>query len=287
MEWLLANEGQFRLYTLIGCFGIVAIWESLRPLRTLDQPIVRRWSINISLTILCNLLVHLLYPIVLAGVAGEFYSRGYGVYSLLERISAPVAIIAAVLIMDSGRYLQHFLLHKIPLLWRLHRTHHTDLDYDVTTGLRFHPLEAVFTGGFGLAIVLAVAPPPEVVLLYETAFIFIAMWSHGNLAIPESIDRAMRRILVTPAMHRVHHSSKNHEHNANYSGVISIWDRIFGTYVDKPEGGPVLMRIGLEGWRTRQDQAFFALLLNPFGGARQAEGVDAPTGKSETNNEAG
>ena len=175
-----------------------------------------------------------------------------------------LAVIASLLALDLGKYLQHVLLHRVPFLWRVHRMHHSDHDYDFTTGLRFHPFEALFTLAVNVAVIVFLGVPAVAVLVHELLFVVFAFWAHGNVHYPLGFDRWMRVALVTPDMHRVHHSSVARESTSNFGGVLTCWDRLFGTYVAQPDAGHLRMTIGLVDRRDAKYLNLPWMLAEPF-----------------------
>lgn len=262
-EILLTHESGIRYYLLIGGFGLVAVWEGLAPRRALYSKIGRRWLTNIGLTLLISVLIGWLFPLLAVGVAVAAKSGGIG---LLNWLAAPdlVAMPVALVLLDLSRYVQHVLLHRLPALWRLHRVHHSDTDYDCTTGLRFHPLEALLTVSLQLLVVALLGAPPLAVLIYEALVIVAALTSHGNVRLPLPADRMLRRIAVTPDMHRVHHSVLREETDSNFGAVLSGWDRLFHTYRAQPQEGHETMTFGLSEWRDRRCVSLPWLLMLPF-----------------------
>jgi sterol desaturase/sphingolipid hydroxylase (fatty acid hydroxylase superfamily) len=202
--------------------------------------------------------------------------RGWG---LMNAVAAPawIAVPVSVLLLDLAIYLQHVAFHAVPALWRLHRMHHADLDIDVTTGLRFHPIEIVLSMGIKLAVVTALGAPAVAVLVFEVLLNATSMFNHANLRLPQPIDRALRWLVVTPDMHRVHHSVAVAETNSNYGFNLPWWDRLFGTYRDQPAAGHDGMTIGVERFRSPRDLMLDRMLLQPFRG----DAGDPPVGVRE------
>ena len=273
--YLLEHQDQIRITLLLGALLFVALWESFAPTRTLLTNTAVRWIYNIGLLAIDNILMRLVYPVVSVGLSVILAKQGWGLFNWLE-LPPVIAVAATLVLLDGSSYLQHWLLHKIPLLWQLHKVHHSDIDYDCTTGFRFHPLESVFTVGLQLMVIAALGAPPVAVVCYEIVFIFTAILNHGNISLPHRLDRYLRVVLVTPDMHRVHHSVNPREGNSNFAGVLSIWDRLFGTYCAQPAGGQQGMTIGLREYRDPQQLHLHSLLLLPFRGKRevQAAGLD-------------
>jgi sterol desaturase/sphingolipid hydroxylase (fatty acid hydroxylase superfamily) len=244
-EFLLEYEPAIRLGFFFGVFGVMALWETLRPCRLLTQSRARRWLNNLALAALNSLLLRLLFPAAAVGMAALAVESGWG---LFNQLAWPLwlALPLAVVLLDMGIYLQHVMFHAVPLLWRLHRVHHADLDFDVTTGARFHPIEIILSLLIKFAMILVLGPPVAAVVVFEVLLNTVAMFNHGNVRLPASLDRVVRLLVVTPDMHRVHHSIAPHEANSNFGFNLSVWDRLFGTYRPQPEAGHQGMTIGLD-----------------------------------------
>ena len=242
------DEAKIRLGFFFGIFALVAILEILAPRRTLTTSKATRWFANLAMVALNPLSVRLVFPVLPVGMALLAEERHWG---LLNSMGLPywLKVTIAVIILDFSIYLQHVLHHAIPILWRLHMVHHADLDFDVTTGMRFHPIEIVLSMGIKLMTVAALGPPALAVLIFEVALNATSMFNHSNIRIPEKIDRVLRLLVVTPDMHRVHHSVIIRETNSNYGFNLPWWDRLFGTYKDQPEQGHDGMTIGLSQFR--------------------------------------
>ena len=253
---------QDRLF--FGVFTAMAVWEMLAPRRPLSQPKPLRWLNNISLVMINTLLLRLVFPAAAVGVADQAIQQQWGLFNQLE---APflVATVVSVIILDGAIYLQHVMLHAVPALWRLHRVHHADLDFDVTTGSRFHPLEILLSMLIKFAVILLLGPPLLAVVIFEVLLNATSMFNHSNVRLPLPIDRILRLFIVTPDMHRVHHSHLQHETNSNFGFNLSIWDRLFGTYRDQPQDGHTGMTIGIDTFRDPvQCVKLPGLLLMPF-----------------------
>ena len=267
-HWVIDNEVLIRLSFFTGIFFIVAVWELLAPRRQLQFSKSRRWYSNIGIVIVNSLVIRWgvsLLPVSLALLAQD---RSWG---LFNNIASPdvIRIIVSFLILDCVIYLQHIMFHAVPLLWRLHRMHHTDLDYDVTTGTRFHPLEIIISLGIKLGIITVIGPPAIVVVTFEVVLNLTAMFNHGNIFIPSGIDKILRGLVVTPDMHRVHHSINPKETNSNFGFNFPWWDRLFGTYHAQPEKGHLEMTIGLNQFRDPQNLHLHHMLIQPFIGAKE------------------
>jgi len=257
------NEPIIRL----ACFFVVLLammlWERRKPRRALSLPRARRWPANLGIIVVDSVVLRLVFPVLAVGAAELAAARGWG---LFHGLNAPfwLALPASLLILDLAIYTQHVVFHKVAVLWRLHRMHHTDLDFDVTTALRFHPLEIVLSMLIKLVLVTLLGVPAVAVMLFEVILNATAMFNHGNVGLPRRLDRALRWILVTPDMHRVHHSIRPEETDSNFGFNLPWWDRLFGTYRDQPRDGHAGMTIGLEYFRDRRATRLYGLLLQPF-----------------------
>ncbi len=273
---MLPYEISIRLAAFAGVLVLMAAWELLAPRRhqAAERPL--RWSSNLGIVVLDTVLVRILVPATGVGIAFLAEARGWG---LFHAFAAPawLAVIVSVIALDLAIYLQHVLFHAVPALWRLHRMHHADLAFDVTTGVRFHPIEILLSMLIKLAVVAALGAPALAVVLFEVVLNATSMFNHGNVRIPERLDRMLRWIVVTPDMHRVHHSVEAHETNSNFGFNLPWWDRMFGTYRSQPAAGHDAMRIGIEQFRDRSELRLDRMLLQPF-----REGVGPyPIGRRE------
>ena len=235
-ELLLGNEPAIRLFAFAGIFAVMTAWEIVAPRR--DQRIGRgtRWPSNIGVVVLDTVLVRLLFPTTAVGLALVAEVLGWGLFHALA-LPIWVGVPLAVLALDLAIYLQHVLFHAVPTLWRLHRMHHADLELDVTTGARFHPIEILLSMGIKLGVVAALGAPAVAVLAFEVLLNATSMFNHSNVRMPAWLDRVLRWIVVTPDMHRVHHSIAARETNSNFGFNLPWWDRLFGTYRDQPAAG--------------------------------------------------
>lgn len=258
-------EALIRLGVFLALFGLLAAAESLLPRRVRSRPRARRWATNWGIVILDGLtlrLVALAVPLLAVGAALDAEARGWGLFNRLAWPGWAEAILV-ILALDLLIWAQHLATHKIPLLWRLHRVHHADLDVDVTTAIRFHPVEIALSMGLKIGAVYALGASALAVVLFEILLNGMAMFNHANLALSPRLDAALRRFVVTPDMHRVHHSVHRDEHDTNYGFSLSLWDRIFGTYRAAPREGHAAMQLGLE-WRDDRPARFGWSLLLPF-----------------------
>jgi len=256
-------EMKIRLGFFFGIFALVAVFELLAPRRALTTSKARRWFANLAIIALNPLSVRLVFPILPVGMALLAEERQWG---LLNNVSVPCWLEAAigVIVLDLSIYLQHVLHHAVPVLWRLHMVHHADLDFDVTTGLRFHPIEIVVSMAIKIMTVTALGPPALAVLIFEVALNATSMFNHSNIRIPERIDQILRLFIVTPDMHRVHHSVIIRETNSNYGFNFPWWDRLLGTYKGQPAMGHEGMTIGLSQFRDPKRLILPWLLILPF-----------------------
>lgn len=259
------HEAIIRLGIFLGLFALFAAIEAHAPRRAGTQPRTTRWFTNWAIVILDTLTLRLLaiaLPLLAVGAALDAQAQGWGLLNALG-LPAWLAVILTVLIFDFAIWAQHLVTHKIPLLWRIHRVHHADRDIDVTTAIRFHPVEIALSMLLKIGLVYLLGPPALGIILFEIILNGTAMFNHANIRLPLRLDAVLRRVLVTPDMHRVHHSIHRHEHDSNYGFALSVWDRIFGTYVAQPERGHEQMTIGLEWQDDRPSRLGWALWL-PF-----------------------
>ncbi len=264
-DFLLAEEPFIRMGFFLAVLAAMMVWEAASPRRRREIPRLLRWSSNLGIVVLDTLVVRLVFPLVAVGLALLAEERGWG---LLNALQAPgwVAFLVSLLALDLAIYLQHVMFHAVPAFWRLHRMHHADLEFDVTTGLRFHPLEILLSMAIKLAVVAALGPPAVAVLVFEVLLNATSMFNHANVRIPLGLDRRLRWLVVTPDMHRVHHSIHPNETNSNFGFNLPWWDRLFGTYRDQPRDGHDDMTIGIEQFRTRRDLRLDRMLVQPLRG---------------------
>jgi sterol desaturase/sphingolipid hydroxylase (fatty acid hydroxylase superfamily) len=262
---LFAYEPLIRLGTFAGVFVAMAVWELLTPRR--PQAIGRnwRWPNNLGVVLVDALLVRVLLPVTTIGVALVSEARGIGLFNMIAP-PAWASIIVSVVLLDLAIYLQHVLFHAVPALWRLHRMHHADLEIDVTTGLRFHPVEILLSTAIKLAVVAALGTPAAAVLIFEVLLNATSMFNHSNVRVSQRIDRILRWFVVTPDMHRVHHSILRRETNSNFGFNLPWWDRMLGTYRAQPAAGHDAMTIGIEQFRDPRELGLDRMLLQPFRG---------------------
>lgn len=265
-EFILQNELTIRLGFFFGVFTIIAIWEILAPRRLLAQAKLIRWANNLGLVFLNSLVLRLLFPTAAIGVAVFAAEHGWGLLNYFE-LGYFLSVLLSVIALDFIIYLQHVLVHAVPALWRLHRVHHADMDFDVTTGTRFHPLEIIISMLIKFATIVVLGPPILAVVIFEVTLNATAMFNHGNLRLPLGLDRILRLFVVTPDMHRVHHSVEDDEANCNFGFNLPWWDRLFGTYRDQPRAGHETMTIGIHKYRDPKEvNRLPGMLLLPFKG---------------------
>lgn len=264
---VLANELAIRLGFFVGVFAIVALWELAAPRRSPTLSKARRWVGNLGLMLLNTLVLRLMFPLAAVGVAAFGAAHGWG---LLNHFEVPfwLAVPAAVIAMDFVIWLQHVMVHAVPALWRLHQVHHADLDYDLTTGARFHPIEIALSMVIKFAAIVVLGPPVLGVVIFEVLLNATAMFNHANIRLPQGLDGALRWLVVTPDMHRVHHSVEDDETNSNFGFNLPWWDRLFGTYRAQPRAGHDAIVIGIHGHRYPDEVARLpGMLMMPFHGA--------------------
>lgn len=262
-ELLPSGPDAIRTAAFLTIFAIMASWEAIAPLRQPTLPRRLRWSNNLALLLTGNLLLKLLFPLTAVGFAALAQARGWG---LLNLVGWPdwLELALAFVLLDLAIYAQHRLFHVVPLLWRLHRVHHADTMFDVTTALRFHPLEIALSLGIKLAVIALIGASAEAVLLFEIVLNGAAMFNHGNVTLPRWLERPLRGLIVTPDMHRIHHSTLPVETNSNYGFNLSCWDRLFASYTPAPSRPQDTMPIGLNQFRTPRDAWLDRLLLQPL-----------------------
>ncbi len=257
------NEALVRLGFFFGMLIIVAVWETLAPRRVLTTSKPVRWFSNLGIVVIDTLMVRILFSILAIDIAFKAQESGWGLLNYLD-LPFGVSIIVGVLLLDMIIYLQHVMFHAVPILWRLHMMHHADMDYDVTTGLRFHPVEIIISMFIKMGSVAALGASPLTVILFEIVLNATAMFNHGNIKLPLHIDKVLRFLVVTPDMHRVHHSVTIRETNSNFGFNFPWWDRLMGTYRDQPAAGHEGMTIGLSQFRDPKKNILHWMLALPF-----------------------
>ncbi len=258
------QETVIRLGSFAAVFVAMALWERLAPRRAPTVSTALRWVNNLGLLLLNTVLLRLLFPAAAVGLAYSAQVNGLGLFNLLDW-PYWLEVIVAVLLLDLAIYLQHVAMHHVPLLWRLHRVHHADLDFDLTTGSRFHSIEILASMLIKWGVILLLGPALLAVLIFEVLLNCMAIFNHANVSLPAWLDRRLRLLLVTPDMHRVHHSVLRRETDSNFGFNLSLWDRMFKTYVDQPERGHDAMTIGINGFRNeREVERLPGMLKLPF-----------------------
>ncbi len=263
-EVIISNEKYIRMGFFFGMIILIGLWEILAPKRVLTVSKTVRWVNNLGLVFFNIFILRVLFPVAAVGVATIATYNGWGLFNYFE-VPFWFAVVATVIIMDFVIYIQHVMVHAIPVLWRLHRVHHADLDYDVTTGSRFHTLEIILSMLIKFATILLLGPPIVAVIIFEVILNATAMFNHGNISLPKTFDKYLRLFLVTPDMHRVHHSVEDDEANSNFGFSLPWWDRLFGTYRDQPRAGHEGMTIGIHKYRDVKQVSWLpGMLALPF-----------------------
>jgi sterol desaturase/sphingolipid hydroxylase (fatty acid hydroxylase superfamily) len=260
IDWLLQNEASLRLSVFVGLFVLLALAQWWRPRRQTQGQTPRRLT-NLALVIIDTLLLRLVLPLLAFDLALQMQRNDVG---LLNSLPPLAGVVIGMLALDMMIYWQHRLMHVVPWLWRLHRMHHADTEFDVTTAVRFHPFEIVLSMVIKLGAIAALGVPAVAVLLFEVILNAASLFNHTNLRLSPGVERVLRWFIVTPDMHRIHHSVHVAETNSNFSFSLSIWDRLFGSYCAEPREAHDTMLVGLHEFRRAQDQSLLALLLNPF-----------------------
>lgn len=262
-ELFFEYESIIRVSSFLGIFFLLAIWEISFPKRELLHLRRFRWLSNISLIFISSFLVRFIFPTAAVGIALVVDQNHWGLLYYFE-LPFLIHMIAAFILMDLSLYFQHVIFHALPLFWRFHRVHHTDLDCDITTGLRFHPFEMVISMLLKFVTIAALGVPVLAVVVFEVVLNAASMFSHSNIKIPLAIEKIVRWFIVTPDMHRIHHSVRENETNSNFGFFISVWDRLFGTYLSEPREGHTNMLIGLHDFREPKWQNLRWLIYLPF-----------------------
>jgi len=262
-DFILANEQAIRLLGFVSVLSLMVVWEILATRRHQIIKRRQRWPANLAIVVLGTLAVRLLFPLAAVGASSYASEQGWG---LLNLVSMPswMTVVLAIIALDLVIYFQHRIFHAVPWFWRLHRMHHADLEFDVTTGLRFHPLEIVLSVAIKMSVVVLIGAPVLAVVVFEVLLNATSLFNHGNIRLPQKIDRLFRLILVTPDMHRVHHSAIQRETDSNFGFSVPWWGRLFGTYRAQPEEGHLGMTIGIEDFRTQHDLRLDQMLMQPF-----------------------
>jgi sterol desaturase/sphingolipid hydroxylase (fatty acid hydroxylase superfamily) len=256
-------EPLIRIAAFLGVFGAVALWEWAAPRRVRGISRSLRWPNNIGLLIVDTLALRLVAPGAAVAIAVLAEARGWGLLNYFN-VALAASVPLGLLILDLAIYGQHAMFHALPPLWRLHRVHHADLEFDVTTGTRFHPLEILISTAIKCAVVLGAGVPAIAVLAFEVLLNASSMFNHANASLPPRMEKWMRWLVVTPDMHRVHHSIVRKEHSSNFGFNLPWWDRVFGTYRAQPEAGHIGMTLGVDAFRSSGEQRLDRLLTQPF-----------------------
>lgn len=263
VERILAYEWLIRLVAFAGVIGVMASWEYWAPKRRLAVGRAPRWPGNFGVLAIDIILVRIIFPTAAVGVALVCEAQGWGLFNAVA-VPFAVAVLVSVILLDLAIYLQHALFHAVPALWRLHRMHHADLDIDVTTGVRFHPVEILLSLLIKFAVIALLGAPALAVLIFEVLLNATSMFNHSNVRMPAPVDRIVRLLVVTPDMHRVHHSIVRTETNSNFGFNFPWWDRLFGTYRPQPAAGHDGMTIGVESFRDPAELRLDRMLLQPL-----------------------
>ena len=271
---IIENEATLRLSVFLGMLVLIGLWEWLAPRRAPKLSKLLRWSHNLGLVVINSLLLRLVFPAAAVGMASYTSEHQWGLFNALQ-LPSVIEVIAAVILLDLIIYLQHVLIHAVPALWRLHRVHHADQDYDVTTGLRFHPIEILLSMIIKFAAIAALGPAVLAVIIFEVLLNGMAMFNHGNIRLPGSVDKLLRWFIVTPDMHRVHHSVEDDETNSNFGFNLSCWDRLFGTYRNQPRLSHESMHIGIHHFtESKQTNQLPGMLMIPFTGGNSGYAIN-------------
>lgn len=263
-ELITAHETAIRMGSFFGVLFLMAVWEVLAPRRASTISKIVRWGNNLGLVVFNSILLRLIFPTAAVGVAIFTSEHNWGLLNFFH-LPPLISVAISIVVMDFVIYFQHILMHAIPALWRLHRVHHADLDYDFTTGVRFHPLEIIVSMLIKFSAILMLGPPVIAVLIFEVILNVMSMFNHGNVKLPAFLDRTLRLLIVTPDMHRIHHSVEEDESNQNFGFNLSLWDRFFGTYRKQPRAGHEGMVVGIQNYRELRDViSIQGLLLLPF-----------------------
>jgi sterol desaturase/sphingolipid hydroxylase (fatty acid hydroxylase superfamily) len=263
MEGVGLSEPLVRFGAFVLVLAVMAGWELAAPFRAQAHGRGRRWPSNLGLVALDSLVVRILFPAGAVGAALWAEAHGWGLFHIAN-IPDLIVVPLSVVLLDLAIWAQHRVFHAVPALWRLHRMHHADTEFDVTTGLRFHPIEIALSMLIKIVVVVALGVPALAVLLFEVLLNAASMFSHGNVRLPAKVDAALRRVIVTPDMHRVHHSALREETDSNFGFCLSVWDRAFGTYRPEPALGQERFTIGLEEFRDPAELRLDRLLTQPF-----------------------
>ena len=264
-EWIFSHEPMLRFGAFFVVLVVMAVWELVAERRQLRHSRRTRWYANLGLAVVGSLVARLVFPAAAVGMAVVAEGEGWGLLHQIE-IPYPWVMILSVVLLDLAIYLQHVMFHAVPILWRFHLVHHADQDFDFTSGIRFHPVEILLSVVIKFTVIVALGPPPEAVLIFAVVLNATAMFNHGNVRIPRTLDRWLRWLVVTPDMHRVHHSVVINESNSNFGFNLPWWDRLLGTYRDQPAAGHKNMKIGVEHLQEEPPRGLGGVLVLPFQG---------------------
>ncbi len=282
LDAALEHEGGLRFAAFVAVFLVLTVAERLIPARGDARP-ARRQASNLGLVFLDTVLLRVGFPLLAVAFAASVHARGGGLFGWLEW-PLWIEMVAAVLLLDLAIYAQHRVMHRVPWLWRIHRVHHSDIAFDVTTGVRFHPFEIAFSMAIKLGLVFLLGPHPIAVLVFEMLLSAASLFTHTDVALARRAEGMVRAILVTPSMHRIHHSVLRAETDSNYGFLLSGWDRMFGSYRAAAKADPMLMPIGLERWRDARALGFLQLLRQPFEGERAKGSSSTPAESRKDSN---
>ncbi len=257
------NEAMIRLGAFLGVLGTMIAWEWIAAKRARPATRTRRWPGNLGVAVLDTIVTRVIAPTGAVGFAMLAHARGWGLLAHTEW-PAELEVLLAVLVLDLAIYAQHYLFHHVPMFWRLHRMHHADVDVDVTTGARFHPFEILMSLGLKFVVIVALGAPALSVLIFEVLLNATAMFNHSNVRVPPAVERLLRLLIVTPDMHRIHHSVLRRETDSNFGFNLPWWDKLFGTYRKEPEAGHQDMTLGLDEFREAGEQRLDRMLTQPF-----------------------
>ncbi|KAF0191728.1 MAG: sterol desaturase [Gammaproteobacteria bacterium] len=274
------HEISLRLGAFVGFFCVFAVWETWAPRSTMVASRAKRWLSNLGIVVINSVAVRAVFPLAAVGLAAVADQRCWG---LLNQFVLPdyMAVIAALLLLDLAIYLQHVMFHAVPLFWRLHMVHHSDMDFDVTTGVRFHPIEILLSMLIKFSVIVLAGPPVMAVLVFEITLNATSLFNHSNVRLPRVLERYLRWIIVTPDMHRIHHSVVKNETNSNFGFNLPWWDRLFGTYRNQPASGQGHITIGLRQFRDPARLTLPRLLILPFVSTASGYAINARGDDSE------
>ena len=263
MEFILQEEASFRMTFFVSVLAAMALWELASPRRKRIYKRRERWIGNLALIVVGTLFLRLFFPLLAVDIAYLAQARQGGIFNLAN-LPPALEFLMAIVVLDFVVYWQHVVFHRIPILWKLHRVHHTDRDLDATSALRFHPLEIGLSMIIKIFVVIILGASPLAVIVFEVILNAMAMFNHGNVALPKKLDRTLRKVLVTPDMHRIHHSIEKQEFNTNFGFNLSLWDRLFSSYTQDPEAGQTEMTLGQKDHLTHEPVSLFFMLMLPF-----------------------